>query len=248
MKRHTRSGWLMLALPILAVSILSLNTTAQRPEKAPPPTTIDQPELPDLFPDRTRFAVSQSSISLYSPDIDMRLEVENRGNGAAPQSLATVVFKVNATNQSVSQPVPPISAHGSLYVRFRVPRGCFGTQGELPPGLESESAKPRCYYTSTVDPANQVQEANEANNTDSGITFLSQVEGIKNLPKVLARQTTIQVSAQTVNSQPAGKAYVAELRKGTIYEIAAGADISRIQIRTSVGRVATERGAGQAGR
>jgi len=44
------------------------------------------------------------------------------------------------------------------------------------------------------------------------------------------------VTAQTIASQPAGKPYVLDLtRKGTVYEVAAGVDFSRAQIRTSTG-------------
>jgi hypothetical protein len=51
----------------------------------------------------------------------------------------------------------------------------------------------------------------------------------------------VQVSAQTVSTQPAGKAYVLDLTskdKRTIYTLVAGIDYSRVQIRTSSGETA----------
>ena len=48
----------------------------------------------------------------------------------------------------------------------------------------------------------------------------------------------VQVTSQTVARQPAGKAYVLDLtRSGTIYNVAAGTDYSRVQVRTSKGEM-----------
>jgi hypothetical protein len=50
----------------------------------------------------------------------------------------------------------------------------------------------------------------------------------------------VQVTARTVETQPAGKAYVLDLNskeKRTLYTIAAGTDYSRIQFRSSTGEM-----------
>jgi hypothetical protein len=50
----------------------------------------------------------------------------------------------------------------------------------------------------------------------------------------------VQVTAQTISSQQAGKPYVIDLsRKGTVYSVASGVDYSRIQLRNSAGTVIT---------
>src|SRR6266496_5555693 len=49
----------------------------------------------------------------------------------------------------------------------------------------------------------------------------------------------VQVKSQTVAAQPKGKAYALDLtRKGTIYNLPADVDISRVRIRTARGEVA----------
>jgi hypothetical protein len=49
----------------------------------------------------------------------------------------------------------------------------------------------------------------------------------------------IQVTAQAITSQPPAKPYVLDLsRSGTVYELSAGIDISRLRVRTSQGEVA----------
>ena len=53
----------------------------------------------------------------------------------------------------------------------------------------------------------------------------------------------VQVTAQTVATQPAGKAYTLDLNskeKRTLYTIAAGTDYSRIQFRTSSGEMSVK--------
>ena len=50
--------------------------------------------------------------------------------------------------------------------------------------------------------------------------------------------TRVQVTAQAITSQPPGKPYVLDLsRNGTIYELSAGIDPSRLRVRTSQGEV-----------
>jgi len=173
---------LLVALAILALPTLGLHTFAQRPtpERAPLATQRMEPQLPDLVPDLMHWSVSASAIALYNPDIDVVLDVDNRTDVAAPESVATVAFRVNGVDKSVSQPVAPVPAHGTSRATFRVPKGCFDPVNE------------RCYHTVTVDSANQVQEANEANNTDNGYELLANVSGITNInpPTALGRQSS----------------------------------------------------------
>jgi hypothetical protein len=50
----------------------------------------------------------------------------------------------------------------------------------------------------------------------------------------------VQVTAQTIINQQAGKPYVIDLsRKGTVYNVASGVDYSRIQLRNSAGKLIT---------
>ena len=50
----------------------------------------------------------------------------------------------------------------------------------------------------------------------------------------------VQVTAQTLSSQQAGKPYVIDLsRNGTVYNVASGVDYSRIQVRNSAGKTTT---------
>jgi hypothetical protein len=54
------------------------------------------------------------------------------------------------------------------------------------------------------------------------------------------RQTPqrVQVTAQTLAGQPAGKAYVIDLtRTGTVYDVAAGINYSLVRVRTSTGEM-----------
>lgn len=155
MKRQMRNGGLILALGILSLSTLTLHTTAQKPPIAPPPTTKEEPRLPDLAIYSASLVLSPSSLSIYNPVYDLVVAVVNRVDVAAPTSMATVVFKVNGNNQSSSQPVAGFSGTGTRFVRFRVPNGCFDPANQL------------CSYTITVDSGNQVQESNEGNNTVS---------------------------------------------------------------------------------
>ena len=49
----------------------------------------------------------------------------------------------------------------------------------------------------------------------------------------------VQVTAQTIASQPAGKPLLIDLtRKGTVHEVAEGIDQSRVRVRTSTGEMA----------
>jgi hypothetical protein len=49
----------------------------------------------------------------------------------------------------------------------------------------------------------------------------------------------VEVKSQTIAAQPKGKSYALDLsRKGTIYNLPADADISRVRIRTAKGEVA----------
>ena len=49
----------------------------------------------------------------------------------------------------------------------------------------------------------------------------------------------VQVTAQAISSQPAGKHYVIDLtRRGAIYDVAAGVDYGRVEVRTSNGDIA----------
>ena len=49
----------------------------------------------------------------------------------------------------------------------------------------------------------------------------------------------VQVTAQTIASQPAGKPLVIDLtRRGTVHEVAEGIDQSRVRVRTSTGEMA----------
>jgi hypothetical protein len=180
------------------------------------------------------WSVAASAISLYNPDIDVVLDVDNRADVVAPASVATVVFKVNGASQSVSQPVAPVPAHGTSRATFRVPKGCF------------DPVAHRCYHTVTADSANQVPESNEANNTDSGYKLLANVSGITNPPTAQARSVTqvrqVKVTAQTLAELRAGKNYVADLsRAGVVYEFnpAAGAiDFKRVVVHTALGNQA----------
>src|SRR5438132_14305480 len=55
-------------------------------------------------------------------------------------------------------------------------------------------------------------------------------------PKAIKR---VEVTAQTIASQPASKPYIIDLtRTGTIYVLAAGIDYSRVRVRTSTGEKA----------
>jgi hypothetical protein len=50
----------------------------------------------------------------------------------------------------------------------------------------------------------------------------------------------VQITAQAITSQPSGKTYVLDLRRsGTIYELSAGIDLSRLRVRTAQGEVAS---------
>ena len=79
-----------------------------------------------------------------------------------------------------------------------------------------------------------------------GVILLTLAVGFTNAQKkpVAQKETPIkqvQVTAQTVEKQPAGKAYVIDLnRKDTksIYTLAAGVDFSRVRVRTSSGETA----------
>jgi hypothetical protein len=52
-------------------------------------------------------------------------------------------------------------------------------------------------------------------------------------------QKTVQVTAETIANQPAGKAYVIDLtRRGVRYDVAAGVDYGRVELRTSDGDIA----------
>ena len=53
------------------------------------------------------------------------------------------------------------------------------------------------------------------------------------------RVRQIEVTPQTIASQPASKPYVLNLSSHTIYELSAGIDLSRLRIRTSQGEVAS---------
>jgi hypothetical protein len=52
-------------------------------------------------------------------------------------------------------------------------------------------------------------------------------------------QKAVQVTAQMIASQQAGRPYVIDLtRRGAIYDVAAGADYGRVEVRTSDGNIA----------
>ena len=52
-------------------------------------------------------------------------------------------------------------------------------------------------------------------------------------------QKTVQVTAETIDKQPPGRAYVIDLtRRGVRYDVAAGVDYGRVEVRTSDGDIA----------
>ncbi len=78
------------------------------------------------------------------------VEVKNQGSAPAAGSTTTVEF---GNDGSASQPTPPIPAGGSVDLLFDIPPGCF---------------RPDCSFKIIVDSGNQVDEANEGNNTATG--------------------------------------------------------------------------------
>lgn len=76
--------------------------------------------------------------------------VKNQGCGDAGPSMTRVDF----SSGSVSQPTPPLAAGASVDLLFAIPAGCF---------------RPDCGFRITVDSNGQVDESNEANNTESGV-------------------------------------------------------------------------------
>jgi hypothetical protein len=58
----------------------------------------------------------------------------------------------------------------------------------------------------------------------------------------------VEVTSQTITSQPAGKSYLIDLtRNGTIYNVATSMDYSRVRVRTAAGEVALSEVAKQIG-
>lgn len=76
--------------------------------------------------------------------------VKNQGCGDAGPSTTRVDF----SSGSASQPTPALPAGGSVDLLFPIPPGCF---------------QPNCGFKITVDSNGQVDESNEANNTQTGV-------------------------------------------------------------------------------
>lgn len=66
----------------------------------------------------------------------------------------------------------------------------------------------------------------------AGFTFAQKTDPKKNSVK------QVQVTGRAITARPAGKSYLLDLtRKGTIYNLAADVDYSRVQVRTSKGEM-----------
>jgi hypothetical protein len=105
-----------------------------------------QPELPDLIP------VPDATGSFCRVEAGaLIVTVRNQGLGTAGPSITHVDFSGGGAG---SMPTPSLAPGQSVDLSFPIPPGCFS---------------PDCGFKITVDANGDVVEANEANNTASGI-------------------------------------------------------------------------------
>ena len=105
-----------------------------------------QPELPDLIP------VPDATGSFCRVEAGaLIVTVRNQGLGTAGPSITHVDFSGGGAG---SMPTPSLAPGQSVDLSFPIPPGCFS---------------PDCGFKITVDANGNVVEANEANNTASGI-------------------------------------------------------------------------------